>query len=242
MVWRKIANWIFCRIIVNLISYYHDNYGDHGYNEPIYQNLFAKQLRNCNIEDSFNPIGGAASYSLLYHVVLSLAYFKTAEVLELGAGQSTLLISACKGKIFDGPILTIEQDKNWAEIVSRRVQHPVKHIPIVSAKVGLANTIVYDELKLHLGRRKFNIIIVDGPTGSRKFSRYSILDCIENLSDDRFIILFDDTHRAGEKQTLRLLLAILKKRLGNIAIYTVRSSKHQTIIMHGIGIDELYFR
>jgi hypothetical protein len=132
--------------------------------------------------------------------------------------------------VFEGDILTIEQDVRWAEAISSRVSHQVYHAPIYKARIGSSSTVKYGELKHRIGEREFNLVIVDGPTGSAKFSRSTILDHVRNLSRDRFIIIFDDTNRYGEKQTLRALSERLRREFESITEYTIRASTHQSII------------
>jgi len=240
MSWKDIAKSVYNQVIVRPVTYYRDNYGDCGYNDLIYQHLFLRELKGYGVEDVFAPVGGAASYSLLYHILRSLACLKSAQVLEFGAGQSSLLLSACKGKVFEGDILTIEQDGRWAEAISSRVFHHVYHAPIYTTRFGSSATVKYGELKSCIGEQKFNLVIVDGPTGSKKFSRSNILDYVKNLSRDRFIIIFDDTNRYGEKQTLGVLSKALRGEFGSITEYTIRGSTHQSIIMHGVDLHQIY--
>ena len=52
----------------------------------------------------------------------------------------------------------------------------------------------------------FDLILVDGPFGSQHFSRYELMTKVWSFDDEQnFIILFDDTHRKGEKETLQEL-------------------------------------
>lgn len=238
--WKDVARWAFDTFVVSPVGYYRENYGGHGYNELIYQHLLLKELKKHGLEDNLTPVGGAASYSLLYHLLRSLVCLQPSQVLELGAGQSSLLLSACNGVVFDGNILTIEQDKGWASAISSRVSHEVRHVPVRTMKVGRSTIIKYDELKSHLGERKFELAIIDGPTGTKALSRSSILDHIENLSQERFVIIFDDTNRTGEKQAVRILDEELRKNFDHVIQFTVRSSRHQTIFLHNVNIHDLY--
>lgn len=238
--WKDAAKWAYSTAIAAPMSYYLENYGDHGYNEAIYQHLFLRELKAHDLQDTYTPIGGAASYSLLYHIVRSLVCVQPPQVLELGAGQSSLLLSACKGVVFGGDILTIEQDKGWAEAISRRVGHEVRHVPVGISKVGFSSTLRYEGLKTRLGERKFGVVVVDGPTGSRMFSRSSILDLVPNLSRDKFVVIFDDTNRFGEKQVVRVLSEKLRKEFEHVSEYTIRSSRHQSVFLHNVNIHDLY--
>ncbi len=238
--WKDAARWIFEAAVVSPIGYYRDNYGNHGYNELIYQHLLLRELNKHNLKDIYSPIGGAASYSLLYHIVRSLACVRPSQVLELGAGQSSLLLSACNGVVFKGNVMTIEQDKGWAEALASRVTNEVVHVPARWTKVGLSTIVKYEGLTSLIGNQQFEMVIVDGPTGTRTFSRSSILDHLGNLSPEKFIIIFDDINRPGEKQVVKKLSKELRRNFDHILQHTVTSSRHQTIFLHNIGLHELY--
>ena len=238
--WKDAARWVFETAVVSPVGYYRNNYGDHGYNELIYQHLLLRELNKHNLEDIYSPIGGAASYSLLYHIVRSLACVRPSQVLELGAGQSSLLLSACNGPVFEGKVTTIEQDKGWADALRCRVTNDVFHAPVRGMKVGRSTIIKYEGLTSLIGNQEFELVIVDGPTGTKKFSRSSILDHLDNLSQEKFIIIFDDTNRPGEKQVVKKLFKELRRNFDHILQHTVTSSRHQTIFLHNVGIHELY--
>ena len=58
---------------------------------------------------------------------------------------------------------------------------------------------------------KFQLIAIDGPFGSKKFSRNDVLDHLESIIDtDNFIIVFDDTNRSGEYQTFKEIVSKLE--------------------------------
>ena len=55
---------------------------------------------------------------------------------------------------------------------------------------------------------KYDLIVIDAPFGSTKYSRPQILNLIENI-ENSFCILMDDYDRNGEKETIQELFSIL---------------------------------
>ena len=57
--------------------------------EQILQQIFNQQCLNWKIRNDFYPIGGAASYSLLYLLFRVLTENEIDSIVEFGSGQST---------------------------------------------------------------------------------------------------------------------------------------------------------
>jgi hypothetical protein len=55
----------------------------------------------------------------------------------------------------------------------------------------------------------YDLIIVDGPFGSEHYSRSQSVAIIKNNMKNRFCILFDDSERIGEKETMHMIYKIL---------------------------------
>ena len=60
--------------------------------EQIYQGIFAQQCARHGLNEPFYPVGAAASYSLMYLLTRVLAELPVRNVVELGSGQTTVLI------------------------------------------------------------------------------------------------------------------------------------------------------
>ena len=76
------------------------------------------------------------------------------------------------------------------------------------------------------------MIIIDGPWGANQsLPRSNILDIIKNhnLSDD-FIIIFDDTERPGEQNTVAHTLELLKEQNTETTVFHRAGIKAQTYI------------
>src|SRR5882757_7659812 len=75
--------------------------------EPVYQYLVARDLARLGIEDDFYPVGFAASYGLFYAILRIAQEYKPRNVLDVGAGQSSVLWSRLREKGFVGNVVTL---------------------------------------------------------------------------------------------------------------------------------------
>jgi hypothetical protein len=94
--------------------------------EVIYRDLFLRELARMGEEDRFFPTGGAANYSLLYLILRIGLEFKPASVLDIGAGQSSLLWSMLRRHGLVGSVLTLESDREWAQRIGDQIDHEVQ--------------------------------------------------------------------------------------------------------------------
>lgn len=177
--------------------------------EALYQGLFQEFCRHCQVPHIFYPLGGGANYSLLYLLGRICAENQLEKVLELGAGQSTLLLEHFS-KTNNFQRITLESSEFWAKEISDRV----------GATVNVAELIPFD----HNGHRiqgysldvlskndKFNLVLVDGPNGSQRFSRLGVIEVIKKHLSSEFIIVFDDAERDGEQETIALSKQIISE-------------------------------
>ena len=58
----------------------------------------------------------------------------------------------------------------------------------------------------------FDLIIIDGPLGSPRFSRAQLLNFLDYIDPNNFIILMDDYNRIGEQDTIQKCKDILDSR------------------------------
>jgi hypothetical protein len=170
--------------------------------EAIYHYLFTRDLRNIGIDDTFYPVGSAANYSLLYLILRCLRELNIANVLELGCGQSTLLIDKVKTKMnLSYDVCTVEHDDFWSKSMAQNVQHDIVSVELAPIEVA-GRTIDYYCLDAFLREdRKFDFIVVDGPPAYKKESKYARMGCvavIDRCLASDFVLVLDDTERDGE--------------------------------------------
>lgn len=177
----------------------------------------------------------AGGYPFFYILNRILADFKPKNILEFGLGESTKLISAyLDNNLSDATLLTIEQNSDWLDFFRKRftlcervevihcaLTQKDRHGFEVNSYTNLTSKITHD----------FDLYVIDGPFGSPRFSRYDIVDVLEdNTPEDNFIILFDDCNRTGEQDTLKAIQGLFGKKNIPISVGYYKGLKTVAII------------
>lgn len=143
------------------------------------------------------PAGGAAGPLLLYLLIRALGELPISRVLDIGAGLTTRVLRA-SGKEF----LTLEHDSAWAAAMGV-VPTPLTAIP--GPDGGLA---WYDIAP----PRRFDLVIVDGPPGTRRWSRYGIVHHVPEWCLEQWAVLWDDLDRPGDLESFAALIERLRSQ------------------------------
>ena len=160
----------------------------------------------------------AGSYAFFYVLNRILTDYPPSSILELGLGESTKFISAFlnNDKLPNCKHLVIEEDESWLNLYlskfsqSERTEVRIKSTETIS--VENLYTKVYSDFNEVLNK-KFDLYIIDGPKGSRHFSRYDLVKIVQIFSpQDEFILLIDDYERLGERETIEKARIILKNK------------------------------
>ncbi|WP_133177321.1 MULTISPECIES: hypothetical protein [Bacteria] len=199
--------------------------------EAIYRDLFRRELALLGEEDRFFPTGGAANYSLLYLILRIGAEYRPASVLDVGAGQSTLLWAMLQRRGLVGEVLTLENDAAWGARIGAQVTHPVMVTPLRPLYLGKRRTMTYDWAMARAGRR-FDVVVCDGPRGTPQHSRCGILSMLGDLPPD-FALVMDDVERDGEQDTVAAIHNRLQADGVDYAVGVVRAAKTQAIFAAG---------
>jgi hypothetical protein len=176
---------------------------------------FSNAIQNCEWlrKVVFFPSGWAVEYTFLLILfrILNAHHFKN--ILEFGLGESSKMVHQYS-TFYKSSALSIEHDYSWRDYFfsnySNHVtveMHPLKEISFLGKR-----TITYDNLDHLKINNKFDLIIVDGPKGSKHYSRSQIIDFAEDSLADSFCIMIDDCDRQGELETLQIVLSVLQKR------------------------------
>lgn len=169
--------------------------------EVIYRDLFVRELQRLSIEDRFFPVGGAANHGLLYLVLRCYVELPVQRILDVGAGQTTLLLDALHRRLGKGEIITLEHDAGWAARIGAQVRHQVLRRDLIPMRLAGQATLMHDTTGL---AGPFQFIIMDAPPGTRRYSRLGLLHLMQTVMDRRdFIAILDDVQRGGEWQTVR---------------------------------------
>lgn len=73
----------------------------------------------------------------------------------------------------------------------------------------------------------YDLYVVDGPFGSKRFSRYDIVNLVAEFpKEHEFIILMDDYQRIGEQETSEEIIGLLKEKGFLIILRNIQEINH----------------
>jgi predicted O-methyltransferase YrrM len=173
--------------------------------EPVYQRIFEREIGRLGIADEFFPVGSAANYGLMYVVLRVACEFKPKTILELGAGQTSLLLDRLAREHLDARIVTVEHDPLWSAHIGERVRHQVHRLELKPYQENGLSYAGYDIAGLALDA-PIDMLLVDGPPAGdarRKFARHGCLGLLARLNPQGFVVIVDDAERGGEARLCR---------------------------------------
>lgn len=189
------VNWHIVRQVEDLAS------------EQIFQQIFAQQCLNWRIRNDFYPVGGAASYSLMYLLCRLLTENNIDSIVEFGSGQSTILIDRLRSD--SARHICYEDAASWHDAVSKKLSRCEYRLCPLEKRVieGIAC-----ETYSGVTPIEFDLMLVDGPRGVGQYSRFGCVETIRANTRKDFAIVFDDCNRPGEVQTIRFVEQLLAAR------------------------------
>lgn len=207
--------------------------------ELLFERLFSNALPRLKIEHRYFPHRNAANYSLLYLILRVITELPVRRVLELGCGQTTLLLDDL-ARVRDLEITTVEHDAAWAARMQKQVRHSIIQAPLTLRDVHDTPCQTYDLAPAALGG-PMDLIVVDGPVSQRRRSRWGTLEYLDPLLGRDFILLFDDAERRGDQDTIEATLRHLNARGAEIACAVTRARKSQFLIAGGAFREAAYY-
>ncbi len=199
-------------------------------NELLYERMFSHALDRFELENRYYGTGGAATYSLLYLLLRSITELPVQRVVELGCGQTTLLLDALQA-VRPFEVTSYESDATWAERIGDQVGHPVIRAELVQRRVCGRRTMTYD---VDVGSGgQCDLLLVDGPQQRGRRCRWGALQWIDQVRSDDFILLFDDAERRGELDTIEAALKLLRRQQRSFRTRFFYSTKWQFAIAGG---------
>jgi hypothetical protein len=198
----------------------------------MYFQAFLDLKYNLGISIPFFPFGWAANASLLYILARSLDNLRIGSVCELGAGQTTLLFDALAVKKTLS-VDSFEQGEFWVTHLTARLQNPdrvrVHHSELREQSVRGQVTRFYD-LSSFVAEKSYNLVLVDGPFGEKRRSRWGSLIIIERHLADDFLVIFDDADRIGEADTCGEAVRLLRAKGVQFHTGIIEGAKSQFLI------------
>jgi hypothetical protein len=204
--------------------------------EAVYQAIVDRDLRLLSIPNRFYPVNSAANYSLLYLLLRSAQEFEIKSLVELGSGQTSVLIEHLRQKgLLNGTQLTIEQDAVWSQHIASVVTHKVVTAPLLERSDAPRNYSGYDFSTVAIPA-KIDCLIIDGPVAAESeqtFARLGALPLLEYLDGGGYVIIVDDAEREGERLLVTRIAAVLSKKGHEYKTAEIRAAKKQVVFASG---------
>lgn len=203
--------------------------------EIIYERLFDTHCRRLGVSNDFYPIGSAANYSLMLLLLRILDEFPLGSIVELGSGQSTILIDRLRPE--SSKHVCFEDDRIWHERLKptlRRCDYRLS--PLVQMDDGQS----YFEAYADLSPQPTELLLVDGPVGVHAMSRYGCIPFARDSCKADFVIIVDDVNRAAEAGIADQLERTLGKTNDGLVSRAIVGSKSQRVIAAGRFAPVIY--
>jgi hypothetical protein len=215
-----------------------------GTGEIIDAQLFRGVIEDCEWikHKSFAPGGWAMDNAALYTLFRILNDVRPKNVLEFGLGQSSKMVHQYATFIEDTKALTIEHDDEWINFCCKSIQKDINmNIQHIDEEIVVYNgveTLSYKNIDEITNVGGYDLIIVDGPFGSPRYSRSQIINIVSGNLPKQFCILMDDSNRKGEKETIKAICKIFEDKKTNYFIKEYASGKKSHTV---ICSDDLKF-
>ncbi len=205
--------------------------------ESVWANVYHDSIRGYSALEKLplNIGRWAGNYSFFYLLNRILKDFQPENILELGLGESTKFISTYVNNYLPNAHHHIaEHDPVWIDFFSNNFQLSSRsEIKEIELEKGVLEKNEYYRYKDFTNQfsANYDFILIDGPFGCNPVSRYDVIGYIhEHEFSGNFVILLDDTNRAGEQNTLATILHLLRKKRSDIYYSTFAGLKSCTVI------------
>lgn len=168
------------------------------------------------VDKSFSLGRWAIGYQCAYAIYRALCQAEPKEILELGLGQSTKLISQYSNYYKDVHHTVVESDPQWIKFFNDNYSFN-KNMEILQCPYTFEDfqehmgIRVFEGFDQKINGRKFDLIVIDAPLGGDmdEISRIDILKNIPQCLAKSFVIVFDDINRSADYNSFCAIQKIL---------------------------------
>lgn len=204
--------------------------------ELAYQKIFDNQCRNAEQPNDFYPLGASASYGLMFLLFRVFEEHHVNSVVEFGSGQTTLLIDRIKAD--HTRHVCYEHDPVWHARLSARLSNCDYRLrPLRAATIEGRETQWYSDVI----ETDFDLILIDGPVGTERYSRFGCVELIRSLRSNDFLIILDDCQRQGERDTAAYVVDLLRTKGLEFHANQLHARTTQTVIAGGRFAGATYY-
>ena len=165
---------------------------------------------------NFSPGRWAIGYPALYAMYRVLNEIRPVNILELGLGQSTNMISQYVAAVESCNHIVIEHDEKWIEFFKNN--HELTEKSKILQKDWSTETFEGVEVRQYKDfsegtEGKFDFIFIDGPLGGDmpEYARVDVARIMPDCLADNFVIIIDDYCRSGEQHTVNYMRKVLRE-------------------------------
>jgi hypothetical protein len=192
------------------------------------------------LDDIFTE-GAAANPSLQLFNFKVLRLCRPKQILELGSGQTTKVLSWYARANSEAYVLTLEQDEAWVNRLKPQVAHDYRHVDLETQEFTCRGTNLrltapwYRDVP-ELESQRFDYVLVDGPDYGKRgtehidYSRGGILKWMPSILAESFVIVFDDAERYGEIMTIGALKSLLRACAVRFVSFAIHGMKTQVVL------------
>lgn len=169
--------------------------------------------------------------STIHHVANEVIVNERTKIIEFGAGYSTFVLAKLiKKNNLNAKFYSIESNLDWIDLLRGVLEKEeltdfVKliHSPLTDSAFSFKEHKKWydtDILDKHIGNEKFDLVVVDGPMGTEKYSRFGAIPYLLNKLKEDYFILLDDTFRKEELEIIEEWSKTLKVNYRKSNIYS----------------------
>lgn len=166
----------------------------------------------------FSPGRWAVGYQYLYVMYRVLNEMHPKNILELGLGQSTRMISQYVAAFENVNHAIVEHDWEWIDFFknSYLLHSNSKIIQLEREMIhydGVENVRVFKGFAQTFSNQQFDFISIDAPLGGdmKVYARIDVLSILPACLSPNFVIMIDDTERSGESNTVKKIKECLNR-------------------------------
>ena len=213
--------------------------------EIVYRELFLRDLSRLGLEDLYYPVGSAANHSLLYLITRCFTELPVSRVLEMGAGQSSILMSQLNDRLQrEAVITTVEHDPQWAARIQGQVKHRVEIAALVPKTID-GHSISHYGGEYFDSSALYDFVLVDGPPAhgnkDMALNRIGAVELLEKNLAESFVIVVDDAERRGEDVLVELIRRKLRKDSRDFKETAIMAAKQQHVFAAGHCSGAVFF-
>ncbi len=206
--------------------------------ELLWASTFNSTLKPEDRAIPYSPGRWAIGYPAFYAIYRILSSVSPRNILELGLGQSTVMIGDYVAKHPNVKHTVVERNPEWVEFFTAE-HKPTSNTNIVVLDYdfveygGKPGVRVFKDFENAIKPGRFDFVCIDAPWGF-DMTDYSRIDVLRSLSAnflaDKFVILVDDTNREPEAKMVEAMRAVLFGRGIATVVGKYKGDKECTVI------------